>query len=121
MSLRTQRVAKLIHRDIAEILAREFPDIISMVTVTGTRVTRDLSIVYVDLSIMLDSVEERQKIFDDLVGKSPTIRKMLAQRIRHQVHVVPTIRFFLDNSQEHLKRMDSLFEQIENSRKLAGI
>lgn len=115
MSLRMRRVAKLMHRDIADILAREFLDT-SMVTVTNARVTRDLSIIYVDLSIMIDSPTERQKIFDDLVGKVPVIRKMLAQRIRHQVHTVPVIKFFLDNSQEHLRRMDSLFEQINDAR-----
>ncbi len=113
MNVRTQRVAKLMHREIADVLAREFPDG-SMVTVTGTRVTCDLSIVYVDLSIMLDSAEERQKMFDTLVAQAPNVRKNLAQRIRHQVKAIPDLRFFLDNSQEHIRRIDALFDQINN-------
>ena len=107
-----QRVAKLMHREIADILVREFPDK-SMVTVTGVRITRDLSIVYVDLSIMLDSAAERKKVFDALVSQDSAIRKMLASRIRHQMRAVPTIRFFLDNSQEHIRKMDVLFEEIK--------
>ncbi len=113
MNVRTQRVAKLMHREIADVLAREFPNG-SMVTVTGTRVTRDLSIVYVNLSILLDSAEERQKAFDTFVAHAPTIRKILAQRIRHQMRAVPDLRFFLDNSQEHVRRIDDLFDQINH-------
>ena len=118
MSVRTQRVAKLMHREIAGILAREFPDK-SMVTVTGARVTRDLSIAYVDISILVDSMEERQDIFDTLVGHSSTIRKFLAQRIRHQMRAVPSIRFSLDTSQEAARKIDLLFDRIkeQNSNK----
>ena len=111
MSVRTQRVAKLMHREIADILARDFPDQ-SMVTVTGTRITRDLSIVYVDVSVMVDSLEERQKVFDALVNQISTIRKILAQRVRHQMRAVPQIRFRLDNSLEHAHKIDALFDQI---------
>lgn len=110
--MRTQRVAKLMHREIADILAREFPDK-SMVTVTGARVTRDLSIAYVDISILVDSTEERQDIFDTLVGHSSTIRKLLAQRIRHQMRAVPSIRFSLDTSQEAARKIDLLFDRIK--------
>ncbi|MCY3594455.1 MAG: 30S ribosome-binding factor RbfA [Bacteroidetes bacterium] len=113
MSVRTQRVARLMHREMADILAREFPDQ-SMVTVTGVRVTRDLSIVYVDLSIMLDSAEERQTAFDVLVSQTAAVRKFLAQRIRHQVRAVPDIRFFLDNSQDQVRKLDTLFAQIKD-------
>ncbi|MCY4159219.1 MAG: 30S ribosome-binding factor RbfA [Bacteroidetes bacterium] len=110
--MRTQRVAKLMHREIADILAREFPDK-SVVTVTDVRVTRDLSIVYVDLSILLDSKKERQEVFNALVSQTSLVRKILAQRIRHQMRAIPDIRFFLDNSQEHVRRIDALFHQIK--------
>lgn len=112
MSLRTQRVAKFLHREIAEVLAREFTDQL-MVTVTGVRVTRDLSIAYVDLSILRDTEEDRQKIFDSLVNQTSAVRKSLAQRIRHQMRAVPELRFFLDHSQEQVRRIDTLFDQIK--------
>ena len=115
MSVRTQRVAKLMHREIAGILAHEFPDK-SMVTVMGARVTRDLSIAYVDISILVDSTEERQDIFDTLVGHSATIRKLLAQRIRHQMRAVPSIRFALDNSQEAGRKIDLLLDRIKEQK-----
>ena len=115
MSVRTQRVAKLMHREIAGILAREFPDK-SMVTVIGARVTRDLSIAYVDVSILVDSTEERQDIFDTLVEHSAAIRKLLAQRIRHQMRAVPSIRFSLDKSQEAGRKIDLLLDRIQKQK-----
>ncbi len=108
-----QRVARLMHREIADILARELPDQ-SMVTVTGVRVTRDLSIAYVDLSFMIDSVEDRQTAFDVLVSQTALVRKFLAQRIRHQIRAVPSIRFFLDDSQDQVRKLDTLFEKIKD-------
>ena len=87
-----------------------------MVTVIGARVTRDLSIAYIDVSILVDSTEERQDIFDTLIGHSTTIRKLLAQRIRHQMRAVPSIRFSLDNSQETSRRIDLLFDQIKEQQ-----
>ena len=111
MSVRTQRVAKMMQREISEILAREFSDF-SMITVTGVRVSRDLSIVDIDLSIMADSSKERHDIFDSLAGEVVAIRKSLAQRVRHQMRAIPNIRFSLDNSQEHIQKMDVLFEKI---------
>ena len=115
MSVRTQRVAKLMHREIAGILAHEFPDK-SMVTVIGARVTRDLSIAHVDVSILADSAEKRQELFDSLVGHSSTIRKLLAQRIRHQMRAVPSIRFSLDSSQEAARKIDLLFDRIKEQQ-----
>jgi ribosome-binding factor A len=115
MSVRTQRVAKLMHREIAGILAHEFPDK-SMVTVIGVRVTHDLSTAQVDVSILVDSAVERQDIFDALVGHSSTIRKLLAQRIRHQMRAVPNIRFSLDNSQEAARKIDLLLERIKQQK-----
>ncbi|MCY4001759.1 MAG: 30S ribosome-binding factor RbfA [Bacteroidetes bacterium] len=114
MSVRTQRVAKMIHREISEILARQFSDS-SMITVTGVRITRDLSIVDVDLSIMVEASHERRKVFDSVDGQVVTIRKLLAQRVRHQMRAVPTIRFSLDESQEHIQKMDALFEKINGA------
>ena len=50
MSIRTERVASLFQREIAGILSLEYSDLLHpMVTVTGVRVTNDLSIAYIYL------------------------------------------------------------------------
>lgn len=113
MSIRTERVAKLLQREIAGILATEFDDQPGpMVTVTGTRVTKDLSIAYVYLSVFGSTVAERQAAFEHLQGQTTAIRASLAARIRHQMRKIPEVRLFLDESLERAAEMDDLFDRI---------
>lgn len=117
MSIRTERVASLFQREIAGILGSEFADQLHpMVTVTGVRVTADLSIAYVDVSVMGDSEAQKQAVLSKLRDLTPRIRKSLGQAIRHQVKSIPEIRFFLDQSLEHASRMDELFGKIREER-----
>ena len=117
MSIRTERVASLFQREIAGILGSEFSDQLHpMVTVTHVRVTADLSIAYVYVSVLGDSAGQKKAAVSKLKDLTPRIRKSLAQAIRHQVKSIPELRFFLDESLEHASRMDELFGQIREER-----
>ena len=117
MSIRTQRVARLFQREIAVILGSEFADQLHpMVTVTNVRVTVDLSIAYVYVSVMGDSASQKKALVSKLSDMTPRIRKSLGHAIRHQVKSIPELRFFLDESLEHASRMDALFGRIREER-----
>ncbi|MBO6577338.1 MAG: 30S ribosome-binding factor RbfA [Rhodothermales bacterium] len=117
MSIRTERVARLLQREIAALLLSDFSEQLQgMVTVTGTRVTKDLGIVYVYVSILGEKAEARQDLFHRLEELKPRVRGALAQRIRHQVRKIPDIRFFLDETLEQAQRIEDLFEQIRDER-----
>lgn len=117
MSIRTERVARLMQREIAELLVSEYAEHLPrLVTVTGARTTKDLSIVYVYVSVLGDNDAEKQGAYRQLVELTPRIRTSLAQRIRHQVRMVPELRFFLDETLENAARIDDLFERIREER-----
>jgi len=117
MSIRTERVSRLLQREIADLLNTEFSEQIHpLVTVTGTRVTKDLSIAYVDVSIMGDGIPQRQAAFGHLQELTSKIRTALAHRIRHQVRKIPEIRFFLDETLEKAQKLDVLFERLREER-----
>lgn len=120
MSIRTERVAKLLQRDIADVLNKEFDQQL-MVTVTGVRVTKDLSIAYTYLSVMGATPEQRQATFMHIREQTPQIRSALANRIRHQVRIIPEIRFFLDESLEEAQHMESIFDRIRAERARRGV
>jgi ribosome-binding factor A len=121
MSIRTERVARLIQRELASILSNEFSEQIQpMVTVTGVRMTKDLSIAYVHVSVMGQTEAERASGFQHLQTLTPQIRTVLARRIRHQFRSMPDVRFFLDESLEDARRMNDLFERIRAERKRRG-
>ncbi|HAY37590.1 MAG TPA: 30S ribosome-binding factor RbfA [Bacteroidetes bacterium] len=122
MSIRTERVASLFQREIAGILSSEFADLLHpMVTVTGVRVTNDLSIAYIYVSVMGDSVAQKNGVLAKLKDLTPKIRKVFASAIRHQVKSIPELRFFLDETLENANKMDALFGKIEEERQRLGL
>lgn len=117
MSIRTERVASLFQREIAGILSSEFGDQLKpMVTVTGVRVTPDLGIAYVDVSVLGDSTQQKQAVMSHLKDLTPQVRGSLGKAIRHQVRNIPEIRFFLDESLDQALHLDELFGQIREER-----
>ncbi len=91
-----------------------------MLTVTGARVTRDLSIAYLYFSILGTSEEERRATMRHLEELTPQVRTALARRIRHQVRKIPELRFFLDETQQTAERIEGLFDQIRAERESRG-
>jgi ribosome-binding factor A len=117
MGIRTERVAKLLQREVADILTTELSqELQAMVTVTGVRVTRDLSIAYVHVSVLADTLPQRQTAFVRVEELAPQVRQALAARIRHQMRSVPELRFFLDESLQEAQRMEDLFDRIRAER-----
>jgi len=117
MSIRTERVAKLIQHEVADLLQKEFHEASqSLVTVTGARVTPDLGLAYIDVTVLGDRPEQRQAAFRRLETLTPEIRRALAARLRHQFKRMPELKFFLDETPQHTARMDELFAQIRADR-----
>ena len=113
--MRVQRVSRLLQREIADILAREVEEA-HMITVTEARVTRDLSVVDVHVSVFGSTAEQREDTFRHLQRQTAFIRGLLGRRIRHQMRAVPTIRFRLDETPESARRMEVLFDKIRKER-----
>lgn len=117
MSIRTERVARLIQRDVADLLQSDFSEQLpSLVTITDARVTKDLSIAYLYVSVYGEGPAQRQATFRHLDELTPQIRGALGRRIRHQVRSIPELRFFLDDSLEKREQMDTLFDRIREER-----
>src|SRR5690606_6833987 len=117
MSIRTDRVASMLQREVADRLQNEFYEAShSLLTVTDVRMTKDLGIAYVNVSVLGDDEGQRRAAFKRLDALTPQVRQALAARIRHQVRRIPELRFFLDESQQHAAHMDALFAQIRSER-----
>ncbi|MEO0557563.1 MAG: 30S ribosome-binding factor RbfA [Bacteroidota bacterium] len=117
MSIRTDRVARMIQREVADLLQQDFSEATqSLLTVTDARVTKDLGIAYLNVSILGDTKPQREAAFARLEGQTDQIRHALAQRIRHQVRRIPELRFFLDEGPQKVARMEELFDQIREER-----
>ena len=117
MSIRTERIAALVQREVADLLNTEFAEQVQpLVTVTNARVTPDLSIAYVYVSIYGDTHVQRSDALEHLRTLIPDLRQSFASRVRHQLRTVPEIKLFLDESLQHAQRMEDLFDRIRDER-----
>lgn len=117
MSIRTERVGRLVQREVAGILHEDFHEgTAQMVTVTGAKVTNDLSIAHIYVSCLGDTHEERTNSFNRIVELTPRVRNQLGMRIRNQVRRIPEIRFVLDNTLTEAARIDELLDAARKER-----
>ena len=45
------------------------------------------------------------------------IKKELAARIKHQVRSIPQLKFFADDTLDHVFKMEELFKKIQDEKK----
>ena len=117
MSIRTDRVGRMIQREVADLLQQDFGEASqSLVTVTGVRMTDDLGTAYVDVSVLGADDRQRKAAIARLDAQATEIRHALSARIRHQLKRMPELRFFLDDGPQRRARMDELFAKIAAER-----
>jgi ribosome-binding factor A len=115
MSIRTERLAAQLKADLGNILQKEYQNDY-MLTVTSVRVTPDLSIAKVYISIFSEG-GDKEEVFEHLKNRNSEIRGKLASLIKNQVRRVPELQFFLDDTAEYVNRIEGLFKQIRDERK----
>lgn len=108
---RLQKVARLVQKDLGDIIQREgsgiFPG--TMVTVTRVRVSPDLSVARIYVSIFPSSKgEETLKL---LKQHTRYLRGELGKRVRHQLRIVPELSFFIDDSLDYIENIDRLLKE----------
>lgn len=110
MSIRTEKLASVIKKDLGEIIQRHYQPPGTFITITQVRVTHDLSIAKIYLSIMSPGRDEKPlyKMIDD---HQDEIRYKLASKIRHQVRRIPELLFFHDDTAEYVNRIETLFSE----------
>lgn len=115
MSIRTDRLAAVIQRDVGQILQKKYQPGGSFLTVTNVEVTDDLLIAKVYVSVYAPGKDE-EAIYQSIEEHNVEIRKELAGKIRHQVRRIPELLFNKDTSAEYAEKMDKLFTQIREER-----
>jgi len=115
MSIRNERLGAVIQRDLGQILQKDYQKQGTFITVTAVRVTDDLMIAKVLLSVYAPGRDE-DAIFSHLEEQNAEIRRKLASKIRHQVRRIPELHFIKDETAEYVNKMEGLFEKIRKER-----
>jgi ribosome-binding factor A len=105
---RTQRVADLVQKALAQILVQEDDPELRLVTIISVDVSRDLSYAKVYVSVMLDEPEKVEHIVRKLNQSVKDIRYSLARAIK--ARIVPELKFIYDDSTKRGFNISSLIE-----------
>ncbi|MFP4557244.1 MAG: 30S ribosome-binding factor RbfA [Bacteroidales bacterium] len=108
---RLSKVSRQIQKDLGEIFQRQAQALFlgKMITVTNVRVTPDLSIAKVYLSIF--PPENKEETLTLVKQQTKTIRHELAQRVRKQMRIVPELAFYIDDSLDYIENIDRLLKE----------
>jgi ribosome-binding factor A len=110
-STRQNKIERLLQRDLGDIFQKGTSTLFKgkMVTVTKVRVSPDLSIARVYLSLF--PVQDKEEFIEYINSLAGQIRYDLGKRIRHQLRKVPALSFFIDDSLDYIENIDKLIKE----------
>lgn len=107
---RQAKIARLLQKDLSEIFRQQTAKTHgTLVSVSAVRISPDLSIARVYLSIF--PPEKSGEILAGINASAKTIRYELAQRVRFQLRKCPELSFFIDDSLDYIENIDKLLEK----------
>ncbi|MCK9626093.1 MAG: 30S ribosome-binding factor RbfA [Bacteroidales bacterium] len=107
---RQLKVAKQIQRDLAEIIRScgmaAFDG--AMVTVSGVRMSPDLSFAKVYISVFPSN--KANKVMEIMEKKGKQLRGDLGRLVGKQLRIVPELAFHIDDSLDYVEHIDDLLK-----------
>jgi ribosome-binding factor A len=109
-STRQQKVSRLLQKELGNVFSITGRTLFNgaLITVTKVRVTPDLSIARVYLSIY--SVANKNSMFEDIQKQSKTIHHRLVELISKQLRIMPVLEFHIDDSLDYQENIEKLLK-----------
>lgn len=112
-SKRQKQVAQVVMGEMNDIFRREGMNMVNggMVSISKVMVTPDLLEARIYLSLF--QIEDTKAVINEIQGRTPEWRNLLGKKVRHQLRRVPELRFFLDDTLDHVYKMEELFKTLD--------
>lgn len=117
---RQKQVGKLLQAELSEIFQRTGLNMVQggMLSISKVNMTPDLIEARVYLSLF--QIPDGQQVLAELKERNWEYRKMLGERVRHQLRRVPYIEFFIDDTLDYVFKMEEVFKKIKEEKKEEG-
>lgn len=106
---RQNKIARLLQKELSDIFllqTKAMPG--TLVSVSAVRISPDMSIARVYLSIFPS--EKAEGLVKNINENMRSIRYELGTRVRHQLRIIPELKFFIDDSLDYIEKIDSLLK-----------
>ena len=107
---RQNKISRLIQKELSEIFLLQTKSMNGvLVSVSAVRISPDMSYARVYLSVFPS--EKSQEIVKNINDNMKSIRFELGTRVRHQLRIIPELKFFVDDSLDYVERIDELLKK----------
>lgn len=107
---RQNKISRLVQKELSEIFLLQTKSMNGvLVSVSAVRISPDMSIARVYLSVFPS--ERSQEIVKNINDNMKSIRYELGTRVRHQLRIIPELKFFVDDSLDYAERIDELLKK----------
>ena len=107
---RQNKIARLLQKELSTIFQEQTRAMHGvMVSVTRVRISPDLSVCTAYLSIFPS--DRGEELLANITRNQQQVRYALGQRVRHQLRIVPELRFFIDDSLDYIDHIDELLKK----------
>lgn len=115
---RQNKIARLLQKELSDIFMHQTKSLRGvLVSVSGCRISPDMSICRAYLSVFPS--ERSEEIVKNINGNMKAIRYELGTRVRHQLRIIPELKFFVDDSLDYIENIDNLLKKAAPSHPVA--
>lgn len=113
-SKRQKQIGGLIQEEVNAIFQRLGMSFIDggMISISSVKVTPDLLEARIYLSIF--QAKDPKAVLKKVEERGWEVKKELADRVKHQLRRMPVLKFYQDDTLDHVFRMEELFKQIKD-------
>jgi len=115
-SKRQKQIAGLLNEEMNTIFQKLSLSMIDggMVSISSVKITPDLLEARIYLSFF--QVKDVKAALKKIEDRHHDIKKELAAKVRHQLRNIPVLKFYQDDTLDHVFKMEALFKQIKGQQ-----
>jgi ribosome-binding factor A len=116
-SKRQKQVAGVIQEEMNDIFLRMGLNMVNggMISISSVKVTPDLLEARIYLSLF--QVKDAEAVIKRIEERKGELKKELGLRVKQQLRRMPELRFFKDDTLDHVFKMEEIFKKINEERK----
>ena len=113
---RQKQIAGLLHEEMSTIFQRLGLNMMDggMVSISSVKITPDLLEARFYLSLF--QVKNAEAVLQKIDDRHHEIKKELAAKVRHQLRSIPVLKFFKDDTLDHVFKMEEIFKKINEEK-----
>jgi len=114
---RQKQIAGVIHEEITSIFRKMGLSMVDggLVSISSVKVTPDLLETRIYLSVF--QAKDNAAVLKKVEDKAHEIKRELASKLKHQLRRIPEIKYFLDDTLDHVFKMEELLKKNEDEKK----